>query len=361
MTRTRSGWTRYWPVGLALVIVGVLYLLAPVLTPFVTSSVLAYMLVPIVDWLARRGWPRALAVSVVMAGALLMLATLLVIIVPLFIRQLTALYGYLPNALAWLRDVVAPWAARQWGVMLAFDLEGARAWLMAHREALTAAVQTVLPSLKSGGLAVITTVTNALLLPVVLFYFLRDWSGMVAHVDRLTPRHWQGRLQQIAGEIDQVLGEFLRGQLSVMAIMALFYVLGLALVGLHSALPIGIIAGLLVFVPYLGVIVGGLLATLAAALQFQSVWGVLPVWAVFLAGQLVESFWVTPKLVGERIGLHPVAVIFALMAFGQLFGFVGVLLALPLAASMLVALRHLRGQYFESRFYRGARTRRRCG
>jgi predicted PurR-regulated permease PerM len=212
-------------------------------------------------------------------------------------------------------------------------------------------VQEILPALTSHGLALAGLVADLALLPVVLFYFLRDWDLMVGQIDGLLPNRLQGYVRDLATEVDDVLGQYLRGELSVMLIMACFYSLGLLLTGLKSALPIGIVAGLLVFVPYLGVTVGVLLATLAAGLQYQSLAGLVPVWGVFLLGQLLEGFVVTPRLVGERIGLHPLAVIFALMAFGQLFGFVGVLLALPLAAITLVAVRRLRQRYLNSAWY----------
>jgi predicted PurR-regulated permease PerM len=186
----------------------------------------------------------------------------------------------------------------------------------------------------------------------VLFYVLRDWNLIVARVDEVIPRRWHEQVGAVAREVDDVLGSFLRGQISVMLLMSLFYALGLRLVGLELALPIGIIAGLLVFVPYLGMIVGLTLATLAGLMQFQSLGGMIPVWIVFGAGQALEGVVVTPWLVGDRIGLHPVAVIFAVLAFGQLFGFFGVLLALPMSAVLLVGLRLLRKNYLKSSLYR---------
>ncbi|MEH6460536.1 AI-2E family transporter [Chitinimonas sp. JJ19] len=344
-------WTRYWPLGLGLAILVVLYLLAPVLAPFVTAAVLAYILEPLVGRLAARGWDRSMAVGVVLAGLLLALVALVLIVVPLFVQQLSALYGYVPELLAWLRDRVAPLLSQRLGLELSLDTESIKTWLTAHGAEAGQAFKAVLPSLTSGGLAVVGLLANLVLLPVVLFYFMRDWHVLIGHVRALIPVRLQATVTGLVAEVDDVLGEFLRGQISVMLLMAVFYSLGLWLCGVKSALPIGIIAGILVFIPYLGVIVGVLLATLAAGLQFQSLGGLLPVWGVFLMGQLLEGFVITPKLVGERIGLHPVAVIFALMAFGQLFGFVGVLLALPLAAALLVGLRHVRQQYLDSPLY----------
>jgi len=345
-------WQRYWPLALGLLALAVLYLLTPVLAPFATAAVLAYILQPLVEYLVVRRWPRAAAVSVVLLGLVLLLVTLVLVIVPLFVQQLRGLLGYLPELLGWLRDHAAPWLSQRLGVDLTLDMDHLKTWLADHGDEAGQALKALLPSLTSGGLAILGFLTNLVLLPLVLFYFLRDWPQFLARLDELVPRGWQATTRQLAGEVDEVLGQFLRGQLSVILIMALFYSLGLWLTGLKSALPIGIVAGMLVFVPYLGVIVGVLLATLTAALQFQSLGGIVPVWGVFLLGQLVEGFYVTPRLVGERIGLHPVAVVFALLAFGQLFGFVGVLLALPLSAALLVGLRHMRSRYFASSLYR---------
>jgi len=188
-------------------------------------------------------------------------------------------------------------------------------------------------------------------MPVVLFYLLRDWVYLIKLIDETIPRHWHKQVTTLTNESDKILAEFLRGQLSVMLIMSFCYVIGLWLTGLEFALPIGIIAGILVFVPYLGLGIGLILATLAAFIQFQGWDGVLPIWIVFGIAQLLESMVITPWLIGNRIGLHPVVVIFSLLAFGQLFGFVGLLLALPTSAVLLVWLRHVRKQYLKSNLY----------
>jgi len=354
MKRARSAgtWIRYWPLLTALVILLLLDALRPVLAPFVTAAVLAYILAPLVGALEKRRWPRAAAVAAVMLLAILALVTLTLVIVPLFVQQLRALSGYFPQLFAWLKTTALPWLSLHLNTELSLDPDRVKALLAEHGDVAEQALQSVWLSLTERGKAFFGLVSSVVLLPVVLFYFLRDWHVLVAQVDILVPRRWHHAVRDLAGEVDAVLGQYLRGQLSVMLIMACFYSVGLWLTGLKSALPIGMVAGLLVFIPYLGVIVGVLLATLAAGLQFQSLIGLLPVWGVFVAGQLVEGFYVTPHLVGERIGLHPVAVIFALLAFGQLFGFIGVLLALPLAAVTLVAIRRLRGRYLHSLWYR---------
>jgi len=209
----------------------------------------------------------------------------------------------------------------------------------------------VLPSLTSGGMAIVEFLVNLLLVPVVLFYLLRDWDSLVKHADEMIPRYWHHQVSILIHETDRILAEFLRGQLSVILLMSICYITGLWLVGLEFALPIGLLAGILVFVPYLGMIVGLTLASFTALMQFQGWAGLIPVWVVFGIGQLLEGMLITPWLVGDRIGLHPVIVIFALMAFGQLFGFLGILLALPISAVMLVWLRHIHQQYLESNLY----------
>jgi predicted PurR-regulated permease PerM len=350
-SRSASDWTQYWPIIPAVLFLLLLRALSPILVPFVTAAVLAYILTPLVSALVARKWPRGLAVLTVMITMALIMVALVLVIVPLFSQQLRAVSGYYPSALNWARTTALPWLSAHTGMSINVDQDQWKSWLESHSDAAGQLVQEILPALTSHGLALVGFVANLVLLPVVLFYFLRDWDVMVGQIDTLLPNRLQGYVRSLAAEVDDVLGQYLRGELSVMLIMACFYSLGLLIAGLKSALPIGIVAGLLVFVPYLGVTVGVLLATLAAGLQYQSLGGLLPVWGVFLLGQLLEGFVVTPRLVGERIGLHPLAVIFALMAFGQLFGFVGVLLALPLAAITLVAVRRMRHRYQNSAWF----------
>jgi predicted PurR-regulated permease PerM len=196
---------------------------------------------------------------------------------------------------------------------------------------------------------------NLVLIPVVLFYLLMDWERFMTGLRTLIPPRYRERTQSFLIDADQVLGEYLRGQLVVMGVLAVYYSVALALFGLDLALPIGTFTGLAVFVPYLGFGLGMVLALLAGLLEFSATAG--PAYAltmvavVFGLGQVLESFFLTPRLVGERIGLHPLAVIFALMAFGQIFGFVGILVALPVSAVLLVAIRRLRSSYMASGLY----------
>jgi predicted PurR-regulated permease PerM len=202
--------------------------------------------------------------------------------------------------------------------------------------------------------ALLGAVGTLVLVPVVLFYTLLDYHAFKQRFETLIPRRWHAQTTAILAEIDALLAQFLRGQLSVMLALAVYYSAALALAGFATALPIGLLTGLLSFIPYVGFAIGLALALLAALLQFDALYGVIAVAIVYGVGQLVESFFLTPRLVGERIGLHPIAVIFALLAFGHVFGFFGVLLALPASAALLVALRRLKQAYVASDFYRRA-------
>ena len=211
----------------------------------------------------------------------------------------------------------------------------------------------MLSSARIGGSLLLALVGNAFLMPVVLFYLLIDWPHLVRRVHGFVPPRARATVQGFLTECDGVLGQYLRGQLMVMAALALYYSLALALAGFDLALPIGVFTGLAVFIPYLGFGLGLALALLAGALQFASWYGVIAVAVIYGIGQAAESLLLTPRLVGERIGLNPLAVIFALLAFGHLFGFVGVLIALPVSALILVALRRARTAYLASRLYLG--------
>ena len=210
---------------------------------------------------------------------------------------------------------------------------------------------TVLASARIGGTAVLGWLATVVLIPVVLFYLLLDWHPMLARIAGAVPRRWVGRTVGMAQEVDTLLAQYLRGQLLVMLVLATYYSAALAIASFEVALPVGIITGLLVFIPYLGFGLGLMLALIAALLQFADWSGVIAVAVIYGCGQVIEGFFLTPRLVGERIGLNPLAVIFALLAFGQLFGFVGVLLALPASAVLMVAFKHLRRHYLSSSFY----------
>jgi predicted PurR-regulated permease PerM len=319
------------------------FLLTPILTPFLVAAALAYLCNPLVDRFQARGIGRSLATVSVLFGLVLFFLLAAAVMAPLFQAQARLLIQQVPRVVEWGSQTLLPWFTATFGVDLLHDQADILAWLKGHVAELSQ-LSRYLPKITDGGLALLGFFTNLLLTPVVTFYLLRDWHRVVTHLAGWIPTPLRPRSEAIAREIDTVLSEFVRGQILVILVMCAFYSLALWLAGLHYALAVGLLAGLLVFVPYMGVLVGVLLGTLAGWAQFGEVSGLVPVWAVFGIGQLLEGMAITPWLVGERVGLHPVAVIFALMAFGQLFGFVGVLLAIPAAAASLVALRHLKTQ-----------------
>lgn len=332
------------------------YLVMPVLSPFLIAAILAYICDPLVDRLCLLGYKkitigRSLATVLVMLALFGAILLLFLILVPLLQKESLLIAERLPTLISNLRLKIEPWLQAKFGISFAIDSMQVQEIISKNWKTAGDIAGDTLKIAGSHGLALIGLVANILLLPVVLFYLLRDWDDFMIGIGRLIPRHWATKTTAMATEIDQVLAEFMRGQLTVMLIMSIFYAAGLWFVGLDMALPIGIITGLLGFVPYLGPALGLSLAILMAALQFTSLSQVLPVLAVFGIGQLIESNIITPKLVGERIGLHPVVVIFALLAGGQLFGFSGVLLALPVTAAIAVGLRHTRESYLDSDAY----------
>ncbi len=349
MTLSRFAVVQWLSVAVAFALL--LYLLSGILTPFVAAAILAYICNPLVQRLCTWKVPRVFAVVSVMAGLLLLFALLLLIMLPLLQKEISLFITRLPEWIDAARANFLPRLQQWFGADFQIDSEAIKNILVSHWQSAGGVAAKVLPWLGSSGGAIVAVLINLLLIPLAMFYLLRDWNGLVAQIDQLIPRHWHAKVSEIAIEVDGILAEFLRGQISVMLLMSFYYVLVLWLVGLEFALPIGIVAGMLVFVPYLGMVTGLVLATLAAAMQFTSFSSVVLVWAVFGAGQLIEGMFITPWLVGERVGLHPLIVIFALLAFGQLFGFFGVLLALPLAAILLVTLRHAKAWYLTSSMY----------
>lgn len=346
----------FWSwLAVALAIGGLLYLLSPILAPFLFAAILAYILDPLVERLTGRYVPRTLAVLLAMFGVLVAVVALALIVLPLFVKELKQLAERVPEFIVWLNQRLAPFLERHLGMAIQFDVETVRRLagdLVADNQDW---VTRLLGSLKIGGLAVIAFLVNLLLVPVVLFYLLRDWNSLLARIEGLIPRPAHDKAKTILLEVDAVMAEFLRGQLLVILVMSVFYVLTLWLAQLEFALPIGLITGLLSIIPYAGALIGFALASMAALMQFDSLWGVAWVWLAFGVGQALEGMAVTPWLVGERIGLHPVAVIFALLAFGHVFGFFGVLLALPASAALLVAGRHLRQAYLAGTLYGGVK------
>ena len=251
------------------------------------------------------------------------------------------------------KSSLEPWLQKNFGVGIDIDFAQIQQILTENWKTAGNFAKNIAQTLSTKGLVFIGWLANLVLIPLVLFYLLVDWNILVNKVGQLIPRKYIAKTQEIALEIDAVLAEFLRGQLSVMLLMSMFYSAGLWLAGLEVAVPIGILSGLLGFIPYLGFGLGLILGLFSALLQFGNITDIIPVLVVFGLGQIVESMVLTPYLVGDRIGLHPLVVIFALMAGGQLFGFAGVLLALPVSAALAVGFRHAKQTYLTSQFYNG--------
>ncbi len=347
--------TLVW-AGAGLALVALLWALGPILTPFVIASVFAYICDPAVNWMVARRVPRALAVLLVIIGLGLLLVALALILLPMVYREGVMLVRRLPDLVEMFNAQVSPILQARLGLDLQLDAAQFRQLIADNWTSAQDIVPIVLGHLKTGGLALLGLVANAFLIPLVMFYLLQEWPRILAELERIVPRPWLDRTLQMINDIDRVMSEFLRGQLSVMLLLAVFYSAGLWLAGLNFALPVGVLTGLLVFIPYVG-FGGGLILAIVAALLQGGGWPPLAgVAIVYGLGQVVESFLLTPYLVGERIGLHPLAVIFALMAFGQLFGFVGVLVALPVSAALLVGLRAVRNAWFASPVYLGERA-----
>jgi len=352
-------WVR--PLYVGALVCGLVWLTwvnAPVLAPFALSVALAYVLRPAVDALQRRRLPRAAAAGLAVLLAMTLLAFLAMLLVPIVAELVPRVRAQLPDLAERIWHLVVP-QLQQAGVKVPSALSDLRPMvaklLSVHGDSWA---QTAISSLRVGGSWLFTLLGLAVLVPMLAFYWLLDWVAISPRVVSLVPPRWRESLDELLGECDAVMGRYLRGQLLVMLILAVFYSLGLALFGFDLALPIGVFTGLAVFIPYLGFGLGLLLAVLSGVLQATGDggplwWPLLGVAVVYGLGQLIESMLLTPRLVGEQIGLHPGAVILVLMLYAQWLGFVGVLIALPVSALFMVVLRHLIGHYQQSAWYRG--------
>lgn len=333
------------------------WLLAPILTPFVMAGLLGWLGDPLVDRLQRAGRSRNVAVTLVFVAMALLVILVMLLLVPVIEEQISTLIESLPHYRDWIMGTALPWLEAKTRLQLTvwFDLNHIIELIRSNWERAGGVAATMLGYLSRSGFAVLAWIANIVLLPVLTFFLLRDWDIFVERAASLVPRKYIGTVTRLAQESSEVLGGFLRGQLLVMVILGIMYGLGLWLVGLDLGILIGIIAGLFTFVPYLGPTSGVVFGVIAALVQYGDWKHVLGVLAVFGIGQVIESYWLTPKLVGDRIGLHPVAVIFAVLAGGQLFGFLGMLLALPVAAIANVLLRYAHQRYTHSKLYGGDR------
>jgi len=340
----------FW-VATFLVLVALLWLLHDILLPFVAGIALAYVLAPLADRVERLGINRTVAALLVVSVLVVALIALMLLLVPLLLQQGSALISNIPGYFKRVKELIVdanlPWlnwlGAAETG-KTASDLVGQVAtWLLSFSY-----------SLWTGGKALVSFASVLIVMPVVTFYLIRDWHAMIDRVDSWVPVRQRGAVRQLAREIDAAIGGFLRGQFGVCLVLGCYYAIALMLVGLDFALLIGLTAGVITFVPYIGSMTGLMIAASVAIAQFWPDWKrIALVVAIFLVGQFIEGNIVSPKFVGERVGLHPVWLIFAMFAFGYLFGFVGLLIAVPLGAAIAVLLRFALRQYFASPFYTG--------
>lgn len=334
--------------------VGLFWLLAqlePILMPFFAGMIIAYLGDPLADRFERWGMSRPLAVSAVFLILLLVFSLALLILIPLLVQQLRQFMQVVPTIFEWVQNVLAPQVQSWTGYDLSPELGGVQQMLSEHWQEAGGTLAEILARVGRSGMAFIGWVTYVALIPVVAFYLLLDWDRLVASVGNLLPRQWEPDATRLAKRCDEVLSAFLRGQLLVMLCLGVIYALGLSLLGIRFGLLIGLMSGLVSIVPFLGFIVGISVALVVAFFQADSWLLLVGVIGVFSIGQVAESTVLQPKLLGDKIGLHPVAVIFAVLAGGQLFGFTGVLLALPAAAVIMVLLRELKDRYKNSTLY----------
>ncbi len=334
-----------WLIAIALT-GWVLYLLAPVLTPFVASALLAYVGDPLADRLQQLKMPRTIAVVCVFLLTFILLGLIILLIGPLVTAQVAALVEALPGIAARAEDVWLP-NILQWLDIEAPAEAGLGPFLERYSETFSSWSGKVLMGVAESGGALVAAVLSLFLIPILTFYLLRDWDLIMAHIGALVPESQRATVHELAHDADDVLGAFLRGQILVMLFLAIIYSIGLTISGVQFAVAIGVVSGVVSFVPYLGLVFGIGLATLVVALEPAPLWPMVGVVLTFTIAQLIEGSVLTPKLVGDRIGLHPVMVIFAVAAGGQLFGFFGILLALPAAAVLSVLVRFAFNRYLK--------------
>ncbi|WP_311953939.1 AI-2E family transporter [Halomonas garicola] len=341
----------WWWLLVAVVAVLLVYLLNAVLMPFIAGLILAYMVNPLTHRFERLGMNRTLAVSSVFLVMLIVLTLSLFILIPAAVQQVKQLGNAIPAMVGWLEDALAPWLQEWIGYDLRADLADIKQVFAENWRDAGGYLASALGQLGRSGMALVSWVTYTALVPVVTFYLLLDWQRLMDNVSGLIPRPWVDEVTRLGRRCNAVLAAFLRGQLLVMLCLGAIYALGLSLLGLNVGLVIGFIAGLASIVPFLGFIVGISIALIVAVFQIGTLWAIAGVVVVFSIGQIVESVVLQPKLLGDKIGLHPVAVIFAVLAGGKLFGFLGVLLALPAAAVVMVLLREGLERYKNSPLY----------
>lgn len=340
--------------GIALIL-WVLYLLKPVLVPFLGALLIAYLFSPLVDRLHRIGLPRWLSISVVFIGIGVAVTLAMWYLVPIVWQQLMYARDSIPAGIHWVNYTFLPWLSNTFNLVpMEIDTDQISTAIMDYVQTNYSAdsIQAMALKLAQSGISVIQIGGIVVLIPIIAFYFLLDWDRMLASLRRLIPRPYEKSTLEIVGECHSVLGAFVKGQFLVMVLLGVVYAVGLQLIGLEVGLIIGMIAGLCSIIPYLGFGVGIVAAVIATLFQFgMDWWQLVLVGIVFMVGQAIEGYILQPFLLGDKIGLSPVAVVFAVLAGAQLAGFLGMLIALPVAAVIVVLLRHVREFYERSPIY----------
>jgi predicted PurR-regulated permease PerM len=338
-------------IVLAVLVSVLIYFLSPILTPFLVGALLAYLVNPIVVQLIRLRMPRIAAVGIVFLILFLSITLLILLLIPLIQTQIERLMEVLPGIVSWIQTMVETHLKEYVGAGQIINVASLKTHISENWTKAGGMASWLFSTIIHSGFELLHWFLNLILIAVVTFYLLYDWDKLVDGLRSLLPRHYVKTVTNLVVECNHVLGAFFRGQLLVMAVLGIFYSIGLTLLGLQLGLMIGILVGLLSIVPYLGIIIGIVAASIAAFIQFGSFVAILPVWILFAVGQTLDGMFITPKLVGGRIGLHPVAVIFAVLAGATLFGFFGVLLALPVAAVSMVVIRFVNQRYRNSKLY----------
>lgn len=347
-----SSWNKGFFIFFVLAFAGLIYVLAPILTPFLIGTFFAYLVNPLINHLIRWHLNRLTSVIIVFVALYSILIVSILLLIPIIQEQIDALIVLIPTIINWFQLTLIPNVATFLNSHELVSSDSMKSLLTDQwGKASSIASVFVMTILKSGAL-LLHWIMNLIIIPLVTFYLLKDWNKFLANIHNLFPKRLQAKATIIAKECDEVLSAFFRGQFLVMLAIGTYYSIGLSVIGLKIGILLGLIIGLITIVPYLGFIVGILSASIAAYLQTGDMQPVFWVWILFLAGQLLDALFITPNLVGDRIGLHPVAVILAVLAGGSLFGFFGVLLALPTTAVIMVWLRHIEHSYHESQLYR---------
>ncbi|MBF9044690.1 AI-2E family transporter [Rhodobacterales bacterium HKCCE4037] len=340
----------YWGVA-AIAFLAVLYVLGDVIVPFLVGGAIAYFLDPVADRLERLGASRALATAIIFVVLILVVVLAGLIVIPLLVQQTNDLIAAAPGIFENLRGFLTERFPE-----LVDEGSPLRQSLANLGETIQSRGAELLQTVLSSAASVLNVLIFLVVVPVVAFYMLLDWDRMVARIDELLPRDHAPVIRELASRIDHTLASFIRGQGTVCLILGAFYAIALMIAGLQFGLVVGLVAGLLTFIPYVGALVGGVLAVGLALFQFWGAdnwWMIIVVAAIFQIGQMVEGNILTPKLVGSSVGLHPVWLLFSLSAFGALFGFVGLLVGVPVAAAIGVLVRYFVDRYREGMLYRG--------